>query len=125
STDTWGNDNLTPTVLKSDAFGVRLVTVAVDDTPAGGIDYVKVAVTYRRRDAAIYAWTGSSDVDVSLIDAQLITGNWTDVDAAGWLVLDIDNASWSPTIGNGMQLRTAPNGAGDLLAMVASGDTPI
>lgn len=125
ATDTWGNDNLTPAILKGSSFGVRLVTQAVDATPAGGIDYIKVTVTYRRRDAAVYGWTGSADVPFNLVDAQLISGDWSTGDGAGWLVVDIPDASWGPTVGNGMQLRTAPNGAGDLLAMIASGDAPI
>lgn len=123
--DTWGNDNITPAVLKSPGFGVRLVTQAVDEHPSGGIDDIKVNVTYRRRDAAVYVRSASNDIPVNLIDVQLITGSWQDGDAAGWLVLDIPSASWASVIANGMELRTAPDGGGDLLATIASGDTPI
>lgn len=125
ATDTWGNDNITPTTVKASGFGVRLVTEAIDATPAGAIDVVAINVHYRRRDAALYAWTGAADVPVNLVDVQLISGHYVDGDAAGWLVLDIPEAGYGPSITNGMELRTAPAGAGSLLATVSSGDQPI
>lgn len=123
--DTWGNNNLTPAVIKGDAFGVRLVTRAVDTTPSGGIDLVAFRVHYRRRDAAVYVWTGSGDIDANLVDVQLIGGDYTDGDASGWLVLDIPSSTWSASVSNGMQLRSAAEGGGDLLATIASNDSPI
>lgn len=123
--DLWGNDNLTPATVKALTFGFRLVTQAIDTVPQGGINRVSLQVYYRRRDASVYVWTGALDIPVNLVDAQLITGSYVDGNAAGWLVLDIPGASWAPSIGNGMQIRSAPGGAGDLLATVASGDQPI
>lgn len=125
ASDTWGNDNITPAVVKSAGFGMRLVTAAVDATPAGAVGAVTINVHYRRRDAAVYAWTGVSDVPMNLVDVQLITGTYVDGNAAGWLVLDIPGAGYTPEISNGMELRTAPAGAGDLLATITSGDQPI
>lgn len=123
--DTWSNNNLTPAIIKSDAFGVRLVTRAVDTTPSGGIDLVAIRVHYRRRDAAVYAWDGTDDVAVNLVDVQLINGNYADGDASGWLVLDIPGSTWNASVANGMQLRSKANGAGDLLATIASRDSVI
>lgn len=125
ASDTWGNDNITPATLKRAEFGVRLVTRAIDAVPAGGIDAVTINVHYRRRDAAVYVWTGALDVPVNIVDVQMTTGTYVDGDAAGWLVLDIPSAGWAPSVANGMQIRSAPGGAGDLLGVITSGDQPI
>ena len=125
SVDTWGNDNITPAAVKASAFGCRLVTKAIDATPSGGVGSVSVTVYYRRRDAAVYAWTGASDIALNLVDVQLVSGSYAGGDAAGWLVIDIPGAGFGQVISNGMQLRTAPAGAGDLLCTVTSGDQPI
>lgn len=122
--DTWGNAHLSPAVIKGVGFGVRLATRAVDVTPSGGIDAVSVAITYRRRDGVVYAHTSSADVELSLVDVQLITGNWADSDGAGWLVLGLPGGG-AATLGADMEIRSAAAGGGDLLATTASTDQPI
>lgn len=123
--DVWGNGNITAAAVKSASFGVHLVTAAIDTTPVGGIDAVEVNVHYRRRDAAVFVWDGTNDTPLNLIDVQLVSGAYTDGDAAGWLVVDIPGSGLTSSISNDMELRTAAAGGGDLLATIASTDLPI
>lgn len=123
-TDTWGNDNLTPAIVKSAAFGVHLATQAIDTTPAGGIDSIKVLVTYRRRDATVWVDRGASRQAISLIDVQLVDGDWTTNDGSGYLVIDPANSGFAATFAPGMKVYDAAT-AGNLLATLASIDTRI
>lgn len=120
--DTWGNDNITAAAVKAAKFGVRLTTKAIDATPTGGIDAVAINVYYRRRDASVFAWDGTADIPLNLIDVQMISGTYVDGDAAGWLVVDVPDGGLGSSVSNGMELHTAPGGAGTLLCTLASSD---
>lgn len=123
--DTWGNDNITAAAVKAARFGVRLTTRAIDATPSGGIGAVAINVYYRRRDASVFAWTGTADIPLNLVDVQMISGSYVDGDAAGWLVVDVPGGGLGSSVSNGMELRTAAGGAGTLLCTLASSDQPI
>ncbi len=128
--DTWGIEGLLTDQLKDANFGVLLVAkrvseAAIMDTAA--VDFVRVKVTYAMRGGTpIYFWNGSSDVPATMLHAQPVTGDATISTLAGSIALLADtNAAKTRLIGLGEQIRTAPAGAGDLLALTASRDRPV
>jgi hypothetical protein len=128
SSDLWGSQDITPARLKAPEFGVRVIAerAAPATPPVGGIDYIRIQVSYVQKDAPIYAWDGTSDVELILRHTQILTGDPSINAAQGYMNVSAPrNADKSRLINAGDQLRTGPNGTGDLLAIVAGRDLPI
>lgn len=126
--DLWGSQQITPAVLKTVQFGVRVISKRADPAVAhtGGIDGITVAVHFVQKDASVYAWNGSSDVPMIMRHAQVLDGASSISTLSGYLTIDCPvNSAKARPVNEGDQIRSAPNGGGDLLAVVAGRDRPI
>lgn len=126
--DLWGLQRVEPADLQAGGFGVQLVVQrSAPGTPTdGGVDYIAVVVHYRTRGRPAWIRVGSTDVAVTVRYAQVLTGDLTTGNAAGWLALDAaPNADKPVLVGAGAQLRSAPGGGGSLLATITGRDRPI
>lgn len=127
-TDLWGAQGITPATLQAAGFGVQLVVQRSVPATAtsGGVDYVKLRVTYVLRGQPVYAWDGSSDVPLTLRHVQILDGDTPSSNAAGYLnVTAAVNASKPRLIHAGEQIRSAAGGTGDLLCTTNGTDVPI
>lgn len=126
STDKWGNP-LDVEQVKSDDFGVRL-QVRRSATVDMLVDSCKIQVWYSPQTTTAYVYNGSTDVaTVQVVHYTVEDGAFADNDASGVMVLDglVTDAEKTTLLGSGMQLRSAASGGGNLLAVLASADTPI
>lgn len=128
--DTWGIEGLRTEQVKDAAFGVLLVAKrSVEATPMSSplVDFVRVTITYAMRAGTpIYFWDGTSDVPAVMLHAQPTSGDATINTLAGTIALTADvNSAKTRLVNIGEQIRTAPAGAGLLLALTASRDKPV
>lgn len=107
-------------------FGVLLVASRVNPANAitGVVDFVRVRVKYAARAGKpIYFWNGATDVTATMLHAQSISGDASINTLAGHITLLAEPNALKPRlVGLGEQIRTGPNGTGDLLALTASRD---
>jgi hypothetical protein len=126
-TDLWGSQSITVDELKSSSFGVRVLNQrSVPATAAiGAFDYVRISVFFEQQDLPIFIWNGTLDVQMTLQHILTVSGDTTTGDAAGFLTVSgQQNADKPRLIGEGDQVRSGPNGTGDLLCLVAARDMP-
>lgn len=126
--DLWGSQAITPALLKDPDFGVRVISQRVVPATAhiGGINYMTVKVYFNQKDAPIYIWDGTTDVPATLHNTQFLAGDTSDNDAAGYMSITAATNAAKPRLVNvGDQIRNAPAGAGDVLAIVAGRDRPV
>lgn len=128
ASDLWGNQSISVTDLQDPEFGVMLVVDRVNPANAtvGGVDYIRVSVTYIERDTLAYVWNGTTDQPITINHIAILGGDTADDSAYGYLTLQApQNADKTRIINVGDEIRSAASGAGDLLALVAARDVPI
>ena len=127
--DLWGvGGNVMASITAS--AGLKVLVSAKRANPANplnaAIDYVSINVHYLQRGIPIYIWNGTTDVEATLFQIQVLTGDTTTGDAAGYLAIEADvNAEKVRLVTEGDAVRTAAAGGGDLLCTVASRDRPV
>ncbi len=128
--DLWGIENARRADVVAPGFGVLMavdVNTAITPVAAVNVASVRARATYAVRGGVdAWVWDGSTDVPI-VIDSFLPTsGSAADANLAGFIHLDADlNADKPRLIGSGEQIRTAPGGAGDLIAVTASRDRAV
>lgn len=129
ASDLWGSENITHDVLQDPNFGVLLFVVRAN--PANPIvatmDHVAMNVHYVPRGGrVVYSHNGVSDVPLTLMNVQILSGDSDASTAAGYLTVNAAvNASKSRLIAEGETIYTQEGGGGDALCVVASRDRPI
>lgn len=129
SSDLWGSENISLDVLNDVAFGVLFIVRRSNPANAivATVDHVAIRVTYTERGGIpAYVWDGASDVPITIINVQALSGDFGQSSAAGYITLRADkNSAKTRQIRAGDQIRSAPSGGGTLLGLVASRDRPI
>lgn len=127
ATDLWGSQYITGKSIKTAEFGVRVIAEKIGAADMiGGVDRVQIRVYYIERDRSVFIWNGTSDVVMTLHHTQITSGDHNLGTAQGYMsVTGQTNAEKPRLINEGDQIRTAPNGGGTLLGIVAARDRPI
>lgn len=124
STDTWGTTEFSKYKLLEDSFGVDL---KFDMTCSSGasssapwmvalVEHVKVTVYFENATATIYFWNGASDVSTAtLVNVSLTENSFVQGNAEGYMTLYSPSSAGS--IVDGLEIRTAASGAGNLIGV--------
>ncbi len=127
--DLWGSENITRDVLGDPEFGVMFLVRRSNPANAivATIDHVSIRVTYAERAGMpAFLWDGTSDVPVTIINVQALSGDFGASSAAGYITMTAAVNSAKPRLVKvGDQIRSAAAGGGNLLGVVASRDRPI
>lgn len=126
STDTWGGPVSVETV-KDEEFLVRFQgqRSAASDI---FVDSCSIQIWYSPQTTTAYIWDGATDVaTIQIVHYTVEAGSFADDDAVGVMVVDglLPDAEKTTLVSPGMQIRSAPSGGGNVIAVVASPDTPI
>jgi len=129
SSDLWGSENIGYSTISDPSFGV-LFLVEQDDPPTAldaTIDYVAIKIHYAERGGIpIYVWDGTTDVEMTVINVQILTGDSGQGSGAGFVTLTSEKNADKPRLVNvGDEIRNAPAGGGDIIGIVSSRDRPI
>lgn len=128
SSDLWSSGRITAPLVRNADFGVRVVAKRLDAGTAmtGGIDFIRAKVYYVERDKPMYVWNGTSDVEMTLRHTQILSGDALTGSAKGYMNVDAPvNADKNRLVDVGDEIRSGPNGTGDLWGKVAARDVPI
>lgn len=127
STDTWGLDALDTSSVINPQFGVEIEMGAfIGETDTGVqdrrdffINDVRITVHFDNGTERVYFWDGTDDVaEGDLVALQRTEGSWNINNAKGWFTLyDVVNDDASI---EGLEIRTAPDGEGSLIAIAKS-----
>lgn len=121
--DNWGIENLKEAIKLPD-FGFTINPYqSAANSATWGYDYAEMAVTYTRSIENYYFWDGDDDVQAEITNYFVDEGDWTLNDAHGFMQVNSMKAYGSGTrthIKVGDEIRTMPNGDGELIAIVES-----
>lgn len=127
-TDLWGSQYITGAVIRSSEFGVRLISGQgiTGTTAIGGVDRIQIRISYIEKESMVYVWNGTTDVPFTLHHTQITAGDPAGSTAEGYMTLTGDvNADKPRLVAEGDEIRTGPNGTGNLLGNCAARDRPI
>jgi hypothetical protein len=115
--DLWGLENIDQEALDDEELELLLQFY----NPAGtsrdiDVDLVQIKIHYAVSGQRVYFWDGTNDVDSGdLYTYQVFDGAWVDTDAKGWMT--VHGLAAPSLIRAGNELRNAPAGGGDLIAL--------
>lgn len=132
-TDTWGRDDLTIASMSDPLFGFDFRPLIAGNNGNGmttstydrriRFDEIKIKIYYTSTTARLYFWDGADDVSALLTNSNVSAGNFPSGTAVGTLhVYDLtpEGAATRRHINIGDEVRSLPNGEGQLIAVVTS-----